>query len=230
MDAAWLNPTRWRLPGGCWICREWGSERLCAPCVAHFAAARARCPTCAMPQPGPHCAACLREPLPLDAVQAAVDFEPPWDDLLHQLKYGAALGLAPALGALMAARMALPEDALLLPVPLHPRRLGERGYNQAALLAAELARALRRPWRPDLLRRVIDTPAQARLTRAERLRNLRHAFAPASGFEAAGGSFVLVDDVMTTGATLATLAGLLRAAGAARVEACVVARTPEPER
>jgi predicted amidophosphoribosyltransferase len=88
----------------------------------------------------------------------------PGTTLLHQLKYGAALGLAPALGALMAARMALPEDALLLPVPLHPRRLGERGYNQAALLAAELARTLRRPWRPDLLRRVIDTPAQARLT------------------------------------------------------------------
>lgn len=222
----WLNPAHWPLPGGCWICRDWGSERLCAACVERFAAPRMRCTRCALPLAAPHCAACLRDPLPLHTVQTAVDFEAPWPELLHALKYEAAVGLAPALAALMPAP---PAGSLLLPVPLHPTRLGERGHNQSALLARELARRCALALDERSLLRVIDTPTQTRLARAERLKNLRHAFQLAPSAALQGRHCVLVDDVMTTGATLATLARLLLDHGAARVDACVVARTPEPD-
>ncbi|WP_374657866.1 ComF family protein [Inhella sp.] len=222
----WLNPAQWPLPGGCWICRDWSRERLCGPCVERFAAPRPRCLHCALTLATPACAHCLRDPLPLHSVQAAVDFEPPWDTLLHALKYEAALGLAPALAALMPAP---PPGSLLLPVPLHPTRLGERGHNQSTLLARELARRCALPCAERVLERVIDTPTQTQLSRTERMKNLRHAFALAPGHSVQGRHCVLVDDVMTTGATLATLARLLLAHGAVRVDACVVARTPEPD-
>lgn len=218
-----------KLPGGCWICRDWQGDALCAACLERFAAPRPRCPRCALLQRGPHCAACLRDPLPLDEVHAALSYEPPWDGLLQRWKYEAALGLGKPLAALLASRLpAPPAEALLLPVPLHPARLGERGYHQSLLLAQALAGALQLRLRPDALLRVLDTPHQARLSRRERLANLRQAFASAPGLHLEGAHCVLVDDVMTTGATLATLAALLRRAGAARVDAWVLART-EPE-
>ncbi|MFN4117136.1 MAG: double zinc ribbon domain-containing protein, partial [Inhella sp.] len=96
-----LSPSRWPLPGGCWICRDWGRERLCDACLARFAPDLPRCPRCALPLgQAAVCAACLREPLPLDAVHAAIDYQPPWDALLQALKYEGALGLLPALADL----------------------------------------------------------------------------------------------------------------------------------
>ena len=177
---------------------------------------------------GPHCAHCLREPLPLTAVHAAFDFAAPWDALLHAFKYQQALGLAPAFAQLLSQGRAAPPDALLLPVPLHLHRLGERGYNQAAVLAEHLAPRLQLPVAVDGLRRLIDTPSQTQLSRKERLGNLRHAFALTPGFSVQGRHCLLVDDVMTTGATLATLATLLLRHGASRVDAWVLARTPAP--
>lgn len=225
---ALLNPRRWPLPGGCWICRDWSGEHLCAACRARFAAPRPRCPRCALPLQQTTCAACLRQPLPLQTVHAAVDYAPPWDALLRALKYEQALGLAPALAALVAANAPPPPPGcLLLPVPLHVRRLGERGYNQSQLLAECLAEQLGLPVALGLIERVIDTPPQARLNRPERLRNLRQAFALRGA--APQRPCLLIDDVMSTGATLATLAELLLAAGVPRVDAWVVARTPEPD-
>lgn len=225
---ALLSPTQWPLPGGCWICRDWGWARLCDACLQRFAPALPRCPRCALPLQAPHCAACLREPLPLDAVHAAVDYQPPWDGLLQALKYEQALGLAPPLAALLARDApSPPPGCLLLPVPLHRRRLRERGYNQSQLLAQALAERLALPVDLRLIERVADTPAQARLSRRERLANLRQAFALRG--PAPQRPCLLIDDVMTTGATLATLATLLRAAGVPGVSAWVVARTPEPE-
>lgn len=227
-----LRPSHWPLPGGCWICRDWGRERICAACVARFAAPRPRCPRCALPLLAPHCGSCLRQPLPLQALHCAVDYQPPWDGLLQALKYEQALGLLPALAALLlqalAREQAARNDVLLLPVPLHERRLGARGYNQSALLARWLGRALALPV-CEAVQRVIDTPTQTRLGREQRLRNLRHAFALAPGGPVRGRHCVLVDDVMTTGATLATITPLLLRQGAARVDAWVLARTPEPE-
>lgn len=213
------------LPGGCWICRDWQRERVCAACVARFAAPRPRCPRCALAQTGPACAHCLREPLPLDQVHTAVDYAPPWDGLILRWKHEEALGLTAGFAALLAARLQAPAEALLLPVPAHANRLRERGYAPPSLLAADLGRRLQLPVHEGWLLRVIDTPPQARLQRAERLRNLRQAFALGPAAAVSGRHCVLVDDVMTTGATLATLAALLRRAGAARVDAWVFART-----
>jgi ComF family protein len=183
-----------------------------------------------LPLATPLCGHCLRDPLPLQAVFAAVDYQPPWDELLHALKYGQALGLLPALAELLVQRLdrdgAPRAGVTLLPVPLHPRRLGDRGYNQAALLAEVLGQRLDLPLQLDALHRIVDTPTQTRLGRRERLANLRQAFA-LSG-KVRGLHLVLVDDVMTTGATLATLAALLQREGAARVDAWVLARTPDP--
>jgi ComF family protein len=225
-----LDPRAWPLPGGCWICRGWGRERLCRLCVSRFAASGPRCPRCALPLQAPLCGHCLRDPLPLQAVFAAVDYQPPWDELLHALKYGQALGLLPALAELLMQcleRGGAPRAGVsLLPVPLHPRRLGERGYNQAALLAELLGQRLGLPVQLDALHRVVDTPTQTRLGRRERLANLRQAFALNAAVR--GHHLVLIDDVMTTGATLTTLATLLQREGAARVDAWVLARTPDP--
>lgn len=165
-------------------------------------------------------------------MHSALDYEAPWDSLLQALKYEAQIGLLPALAALLLAALAreraVSNEVLLMAVPLHERRLGERGYNQSALLARELGRALGLPVL-DGLRRLVDTPPQTRLNRSERMQNLRHAFALAPGLALHGRHCVLVDDVMTTGATLATIAPLLLRHGAARVDAWVLARTPEPE-
>ena len=116
----------------------------------------------------------------------------------------------------------------VLPIPLSRHRLRERGYNQAALLAQQLTRDR---LQPDLLWRLQDTPAQASLTRAQRLRNLRHSFAlnPGQTPLLKDRRVLLIDDVMTTGATLHSAARVLRQAGGAReVHACVLARTPAP--
>ncbi len=223
-----LNPTHWPLPGGCWICRDWSRDRLCTACRERFAPPVLRCPACALALQGPHCAPCLREPMPLSHVHAAVDYAAPWSTLLHTFKYQNALGLAPAFAQLLCRSAQVPTDALLLPVPLHAQRLGERGYNQAAVLAEHLAPLVKLPLAPDGLRRLIDTPTQTQLNRKERLKNLSQAFALAPGFSVQGRHCLLVDDVMTTGATLATLATLLLRHGATRVDAWVVARTPAP--
>lgn len=216
------------LPTGCWICRDWQRDAVCAACVARFASARPRCPRCALPLRGPACAACLHAALPLDAVAAAIDYAPPWDALLLQWKHHDALALTAVWAELLQSRIEA-SDALLLPVPQHPARWRARGYAPPECLAQALGRRLDMPVLATALRRVIETPAQVGLSRAQRLRNLRHAFALPAPSGIAGRACVLVDDVMTTGATLATLADLLRRAGATRVDAWVVARTDAPD-
>lgn len=232
MFRALLDPSRWPLPGGCQICLAWGGERICTPCQARFAPTVKRCPACALAMPGPHCAACLRERLPLSGAVAAVDYSAPWDALLHGLKYQGQLGAAPALGQLLASAVqcSAPPSAglLLMPVPLHPRRLCERGYNQSELLAQAVGQALVRPVQADWLQRVVDTPSQTQLTRAQRQRQLAQAFVLRPGCSVEGLDIALIDDVMTTGATMAALAHLLTRHGAASVQAWAVARTPPP--
>lgn len=229
---AWLNPLLWPLPGGCQLCRRWGPERLCAPCCARFAPTLPRCPRCALRLAAADapCAACLHQPLGLDAAFAAVDYAAPWDRLIQALKYHAQLSAAPALAELLITRLppraALAPDVLLLPVPLHPQRLRSRGFNQAERLARGVAQRLGLRLAPQALQRVLDTPAQAQADRAQRQRQLRNAFALAPGAELRGARVALVDDVMTTGATMAALATLLRRHGAAEVQAWVLARTP----
>ena len=223
--AAWV-------PSQCALCHAWPAQRLCAACRAQFAPQRPRCATCAceVPQGVARCGACLREPPPLQACCAAVDYAYPWAGVIAQFKFQDDPGWAGPLAALMraapGARQALAQADWVLPVPLARERLRERGYHQALLLARGLGAGAR--VRHDLLLRLHGTPAQSGLARAQRLRNLRGAFAlePLAAHQVAGRRVLLVDDVMTTGATLHTAAQVLLAAGAAQVGALVLARTP----
>ena len=158
-----------------------------------------------------------------------MDYAPPWDHLIVQFKYRGAVDLADALSLRLAD--ALPTGAaaavdLVLPMPLSRERLAERGYNQAWELARRVARRHRLKANALALQRPLHRDPQAGLDRAERRRNLRGVFAVPQPRQVAGSHVALVDDVMTTGATLAEAAQALLDAGAASIQAWVLARTP----
>jgi ComF family protein len=174
------------------------------------------------------CGACIREAPPLDLCLAAVPYEYPWSGLITRYKFGASPGWSAALALLLRstpwAEPALEAADLVLPMPLSRERLRQRGFNQALELARHLA-----PAKVDatLLLRLRDTPAQSALPRQQRLRNVRGAYGVAAGRgpDLQGRRVLLVDDVMTSGASLYTAAQALRAAGAAHITGLVLART-----
>lgn len=179
------------------------------------------------------CGECLRTPPPFCSAVAAVDYGHPWDRLLGDFKFNAALDLSGVLSGLLvdaAHRAAHGPASLVLAVPLSAQRLRERGYNQSWEIARRFAARLRCPTDPTLLLRIQDTPHQMSLPRARRASNVRGAFAVEPTRRAAlrGQRVVLVDDVMTTQATAAELTRLMLDAGALEVRVAVVARTPRP--
>ena len=210
--------------GSCLICRGGSRELLCAACAAELPRLPAGCPRCALPSPqGALCGRCLAEPPHYDATVAVFAYDFPADALVHALKFRAELGLARFLGRLIAGQVASTDVDHVVPVPLAAARLRARGYNQAV----EIARHIRPSrLRLDLCTRGRDTPPQMDLPWAERRRNVRGAFACARAL--AGTAVAVVDDVMTTGATLDEVARTLKRAGAARVTNWVVARTLLP--
>ncbi|MCS7101215.1 MAG: ComF family protein [Burkholderiaceae bacterium] len=202
---------------------------VCAACRRDFLPrARPRCPRCALPlpQPAPACGRCLREDPPFDATIALGDYAPPLDGVVVALKFGHRLALARALGRLLAqrARALRGSGATVTAVPLAFERQAERGFNQALEVARTVAAQLALPLAGDLLLRVRHAPPQEGLTLEQRRCNVRGAFA--AGGDCSGRHVLVVDDVMTSGATLAEVARTLKAAGAARVTNLVVARTP----
>ena len=221
----------WPGTGACQVCRNWGPGRLCAACVQRFAPALPRCARCGLRTalPLPACGECLRDPPPWRSASCAVDYGFPWDSLVARFKFQGQAELATALSSLML-QAQRPDVQALLPVPLAPGRLAERGYNQAWELARRLGAALGLPARADVLLRPVATSAQAELTRAERQRNLRAAFmvAPDQRAWLQGRHVALVDDVMTTGATAREATATLLRAGAASVDLWMLARTPNP--
>jgi ComF family protein len=161
-----------------------------------------------------------------------VDYGFPWDHLINEFKYQARPELARALAELLSAAVAQAAQALpdaVLPMPLAPQRLAQRGYNQAWELARRVAAAVDRPAWPSGLQRPLDTSPQAGLGRTARQHNLRTAFMvePGQRPALAGRRIALVDDVMTTGASVREAAAALLRAGAAAVDVWVLARTPE---
>jgi ComF family protein len=177
------------------------------------------------------CGRCVLTPPPLDACHAAVTYAYPWSLLLGQYKFNGQAGWARAFATLMRSapwiEPALEEADLVVAMPLSRERLAERGFNQSHLLARQLAgpRA-----RAGLLLRIKHTMAQAALDRQARLSNVRGAFAvdPLRVAEVRGKRVVIVDDVMTSGASLFAAAQALRHAKAARITGLVLARTDEP--
>ncbi len=220
------------VPAQCAVCRAWPAQPVCQACIARFAQPKPRCLRCALPVPEAVdlCGRCLHTPPPLDACHARVSYGFPWSALIAQFKFQGQAGWARVFAALMqqapGMRHALERADLVLPMPLSPQRLAERGFNQAWALARALATS-----RSDgrLLLRVKDTQSQASLDRAERLRNVKDAFAlePLTASRVSGKHVVLVDDVMTSGASLFCAAQVLRAARAASITALVLARTDE---
>lgn len=212
------------LPQSCLLCSaDSGGELLCRDCRDSLPRlATLRCPVCALPTPGGEtCGECLKRPPHFDASLAVFVYAFPLDKLVQQLKYAHRLAIADFLAGELS-RLNFPPADLLLPLPLSARRLAERGFNQAVEIARPLARALKIPLRLDGCARVIDTAPQAMLPWKERRKNVRHAFE--CSMDLAGRSVMVIDDVMTSGATLDEFARVLKDHGAARVTAVVVAR------
>ena len=220
------------LPPRCLLCggRGAGGRDLCPGCAGDFVPNVPCCPRCALPlaAPAPLCGECLASEPPFAATWAPFRYAHPLDLLEARFKFHADLAAGRVLAHMMIVRAAADAPArpqLIVPVPLHRARLRERGYNQALELAAPLARALGVPLRHDLLLRLRATPAQTGLDAKARRRNLRGAFALAAGTEPPD-LVVLLDDVMTTGATVREAARTLHRAGVPRVDVWVLARAP----
>jgi ComF family protein len=214
-------------PTGCLVCGEHaGNDDLCPACVRELPWNRCACPRCALPlpAPAPACGHCQRRPPPLTETRAVFRYAPPLDRLLPRLKFHRDLAAGRACVLHMAEALAeAPRPDALVPLPLHPARLRERGFDQALELARPLARALDLPLLDRALLRVRDTAPQSRLDAPARRRNLRRAFAVRPGVTLPA-HVALVDDVMTTGATLHAAADTLLRAGVTRVDAWVCAR------
>ncbi len=220
------------LPTRCLVCAEAGADGhdLCVDCQRALPWNRCACAHCGLPMPEPvaACGRCLKKPPPLDRVHAAFRYGFPVDRLLPRFKFhhdlAAGRELADAMHAALTDAVSIDADRpqALLAVPLHPKRLRQRGYNQALELARPLAKAFAIPLLHDSLRRIRDIAPQSGLGALARRRNPRGAFAV--GSDAMPSHVALVDDVMTTGATLHECARVLKRAGVQQVDAWVAAR------
>jgi ComF family protein len=235
MTQPWLDGLLRRIyPPTCVLCGAAGHAGLdlCQGCGADLPHNRRACPRCAIPVledqgAGAPCGPCQRHPPPFAASHAAFRYEDPLPALVAGMKFRARFNLARLLGQCLT--LALLEQGaeppgLIVPVPLHQKRLRERGYNQALEVAREVSSALGIPIDTGICIRALHTSAQVGLDDRERRRNVRGAFAvlrpPAARHVA------ILDDVVTTGSTVTELTRVLRAAGVERVDVWAVARTP----
>ncbi|CAI8704948.1 competence protein ComFC [Pseudomonas sp. IT-P2] len=221
----------------CLLCDEPADAQIpiCTACETDLPWLGDQCLTCALPlAAGLTCGGCLQDPPAFEQVAVPWIYGFPVDTLITRFKHNAKwpLGhlLADVLGEFLQHRFEedLPRPDALLPVPLAPKRLRQRGFNQAAMLARWLGKSLDLPCEEHCLLRVQDTDAQQALNAKARKRNLRNAFALSPDAQVKGRHLALVDDVLTTGATAQALARLLMDAGAARVDVYCLARTPKP--
>jgi ComF family protein len=201
-----------------------GAAIVCSACVGDLPRLPAQhCPQCALPTPtGERCGRCLAKPPHYDATLAAFLYDFPVDKLVQSFKYAHRLALGAYFGQQLAALSKACSVDFLMPLPLHPQRLRERGFNQALELARPLAAA--HGWAIDTQHcsRIRHTPAQAQLPWRERAKNIRGAFD--CSVDLSGKKIALVDDVMTTGASLNECARTLKLHGAAQVTVIVLAR------
>jgi ComF family protein len=217
-----------RLPSVCELCRQYHNQpvAICELCQGLFQRIGPCCRYCALPLPDEDylvCGYCCKKQPFIDKTMTAYLFEEPLRTLLHRFKYKDALYLQSFLVSLML--KALPPSGLqtdcLVPVPLHPRRMRERGYNQAAELCKRLAKQFKVPYELNLCKKRIHTPSQAGLSGQQRRENLRHVFEiKSSGYQ----HITLVDDLLTTGSTANELARAFKVEGVKQVELWCCAR------
>lgn len=223
------------IPGRCWLCQlplacpGWG---VCSCYTASLVQPQACCPQCGLPALSGSlpCGRCLQRMPEWDAMTYVTDYLPPLSTVIHHLKFTGTPSLAPALARLLLLRILasrrkgyiqLPDS--VLSVPLHHARAWRRGYNQSALIATPLARWLGCDYFPFAIKRIRSSPAQHTLTAKERKRNLKGIFRVE--IPVAGRHMAIVDDVVTTGSTVAEIARLLKKQGAATVQVWCLCRT-----
>ncbi|HEY0563912.1 MAG TPA: ComF family protein [Methylophilus sp.] len=204
------------------------ADSLCAPCLADLPWAPAHsCQQCGLPSHHRVCGACLSDPPHFDFTHAVFQYGYPVDALLHAYKYQHALHLSLSLGNLMVTAMMKTLQSqhieVLIPMPLHPQRLKERGFNQSLELAKVMAKQTGIALNYQHCQRIRNTPPQASLKLKDRVRNIKGAFEYCGQLQ--GQHVAIIDDVMTSGASVNELAKILKQAGAASVTCCLVART-----
>jgi len=212
------------LPETCPRCGQIAERGFCADCVCDFVRVRSPCPCCGLPRPCTRCPA-HAPGWHANRVIAPFAYAPPLAGFVQALKYSRRRALGRALGELLAGEVIRCDGSgdVLVPVPLHPRRLRERRFNQADEIARPLARRLKIPLLPALVRRRHASAPQAALDRGERWRSVQNAFSVHGRVD--GAHAVVVDDVMTTGATVNAIAEQLKRAGADRVSVWAVTRS-----
>ncbi len=225
-----------RTCAGCSLAFEPGGQPIgwCEPCLSRLRCSAPRCPRCALEWAGSVCSTCASKPLPFARTLVLGAYAAPLDRIVRAMKFSRQPALAHTLAAALAPIVAHELDSWsaglerpqVVPVPLSDLRLAERGYNQSLLIARPLARACSLELLPRALQRLRAGPPQSRLSPAAREHNVEQAFRAAAPVSR---PVLLVDDVMTTGATLAAASRALLAAGAPSVTCVVVARTPLPD-
>lgn len=225
------------FPPRCHCCRSAapsGAIHICSDCLDTIEpVASPLCPVCGAPFRTDGgidhaCSTCAQDRPPFAAARAPFVYDGPIRQMIHHFKYDRKLALRRPLARLMARDLAAfvagAAPDLVIPVPLHPKRLRQRGYNQAVLLGEAVARQWRIPFCRTNLRRIRWTEPQIELSAAERLHNVRGAFAVADPSGVRGRKVLLIDDVYTTGATVMECSRTLRRAGATAVFVATVAR------
>ena len=221
-------------PSTCVLCgmKGAGGRDLCAECFAELPWNRHPCPRCAVPLPAdadtPLCGECIKRPPSWDEAKSPLTYGFPVDKLVQHFKFSGELATGRLLGEVLADYLAAGTDRpdCIVPVPLHPSRLRERGFNQAVELARPLARRLKTKVRLDLCARTRATEVQSKLDAAERRKNVKDAFAVSGNVQ--GMHLALLDDVVTTGTTMEELSHALRDAGARRIAVWSVCRAVNP--
>ncbi|MBL8500586.1 MAG: ComF family protein [Nitrosomonas sp.] len=217
---------RIRTQKNCLLCGITADEDFCGACQRDLPQLPTQyCPVCLRPVPaGEICGACLKKPPAFTRTIAALRYTFPADALIHALKYQTNLAIAPVLAHLFMARLEAVETMpdVIVPMPLHPIRLRERGFNQAMEIARYIAKQTDITLLPDGCSRIKHTLPQAGLPWKERPKNIRKAFS--CTMDLSGKHVAVVDDVMTTGATLNELAKVLQRQGATEISNWVIAR------